>query len=192
MCATSVRDPDDGASRAVPSTRPPEAGGVQYARDGASPIDPIRPDEPVSAALSRYLAENGLRAADYELTHFDLRVRGVAIRLPNPRSRRAAVAFHDLHHVATGLSTDWISEILISAWEIGAGLGGLWVARLICVPFFAAGLVVRPRSTWSAYRTGRSCRSLFARPACIDELLALRVGDLRDRIGLPPQGLTLR
>jgi hypothetical protein len=146
----------------------------------------------VLAARSRYLAENGLRAEDYELTRFAVRMGGVTIRLPNPRSRRAAVALHDLHHVATGLPTDWISEIRISAWEIGAGLGGLWVARILCVPLFAAGLVVRPRSTWNAYRTGRSCRSLFARPANVDELLALRVGELRDRIGLPPQGLTPR
>jgi hypothetical protein len=146
----------------------------------------------VAAARSRYLAVNGLRAEDYDLPRFDVRVGRVTVRLPNPRARRAAVALHDLHHVATGYATDWIGEIQVSAWETGAGLGGLWVAWSICVPFFVAGLVVRPRLTWDAYRAGRSCRSLFAQTTSLDELLSLRVSELRERIGLPPEGLTLR
>ena len=146
----------------------------------------------MAAARSRYLAVNGLRAEDYDLPRFDVRVGRFTIRLPNPRARRAAVALHDLHHVATGYSTDWTGEIQVSAWEIGAGLGGLWVAWLICVPLFVTGLVLRPRLTWSAYRAGRPCRSLFAQRTRFDQLLSLRVSELRDRIGLPPDGLTPR
>ena len=48
-----------------------------------------------------------------------------------------------------------------SAWEGGAGLGGLWVAWAICVPFFALGLLLQPRRVLRAYRRGRRSRSLF-------------------------------
>ena len=152
-------------------------------------MEGARPDERVAEARKRYLASNGLREEDYELPHFGVRVGRFMVRLPNPRARREAVAFHDLHHVATGFPTSWIGEIQVSAWELGAGLGGLWVAWSICVPFFVAGLVLRPRLTWRAYRAGGGSRSLFASPAPLGALLALRVGELRERMGLPTEGL---
>ena len=152
-------------------------------------MEGARPEERVAEARERYLARNGLREEDYALSHFAVRVGRFTMRLPNPRARREVVAFHDLHHVATGFPTSWIGEIQVSAWEFGAGLGGHWVAWAICVPFFLAGLVLRPRLTWCAYRAGRAGRSLFASPAPLGALLALRVGELRERLGVPAQGL---
>jgi len=148
-----------------------------------------RSDEGVQAARDRYLAEHGLRVEEYDAPRFEVRLRGWKIRLPNPSSRRKAVALHDLHHVATGLPADWSGEMQVSAWEVGAGLGGLWVAWLICFPLFILGLVAQPRSTWRSYRAGRSCRSLFAWGAPLSQLLALEVGELRERLGLPSDGL---
>ena len=62
---------------------------------------------------------------------------------------------------------------------------------MICFPFFFAALVVMPRRAWAAFRCGRRCHSLFDDVHAYDGLLDLTVGDLRRRIGLPPEGLAL-
>lgn len=146
-------------------------------------------DETVLAARDRYLLESGLDMAEYTAPRFAVPIGSWMLRLPNPAQRQQAVARHDLHHVATGLGTDWRGEMEIGAWEVGAGLGGLWVAWLICVPFLVAGLMVVPRRTLRAYRAGRRCRSLFADDEPYEALVALTVAELRRRIGLPPEGL---
>lgn len=148
-----------------------------------------RPEELVLQARDKFLAEHGLRAKEYGSPRFDVRIGPFTFHLANPKARREAVAFHDLHHVATGFPAEWKGEVQVSAWEVGAGLGGLWVAWVICVPFFLAGLLTQPRRTWRTYCTGRTCRSLFARRAPLTEVLALRVGELRDRVGIPRDGL---
>jgi ubiquinone biosynthesis protein Coq4 len=104
--------------------------------------------------------------------------------LYNPKQRRWAIARHDLHHVATGFGTDLVGEMEISGWEVGAGLGRLWVAWAICWPVFLVGLVRSRTRTLAAYRLGRRCRSLFARPDAYDEWLQWSVGDLRRELGI--------
>lgn len=145
--------------------------------------------ESVLAARDRYLRESGLSTTEYTATRFSVRIGSWRLHLPNPVQRQASVAQHDLHHVATGFRTDWQGEMEISAWEVGAGLGGLWVAWLLCVPFFLGGLIAVPQRTIRAYRVGRHCRSLFADPTPYETLLSLTVGELRKHIGLPPEGL---
>ena len=152
-------------------------------------MDPEAYEETVLAARDRYLRENDLSTAEYTAARFRIRVGSWTLRLPNPPQRQAIVARHDLHHVATGLRTDWQGEMEISAWEIGAGLGGLWIAWLICVPFFLAGLIVSPRRVIRAYRAGRHCRSLFVDRTPYEALLVLTVRKLRSQVGLPPEGL---
>jgi ubiquinone biosynthesis protein Coq4 len=104
--------------------------------------------------------------------------------LYNPKQRRWAIARHDLHHVATGFGTDPVGEMEIGGWEVGAGLGRLWVAWAICWPVFLVGLVRSRTRTLAAYRLGRRCRSLFARPDAYDEWLQWSVGDLRRELGI--------
>jgi len=147
-----------------------------------------QPDESVRGARDRYLAENGLTTELYMERWVQLPVGWWRPRLYNPKQRRWAIARHDLHHVATGFGTDPVGEMEISGWEVGAGLGRLWVAWAICWPVFLVGLVrSRPR-TLAAYRLGRRCRSLFARPDAYDEWLQWSVGDLRRELGIGAQG----
>ncbi len=153
------------------SKAPPAAATVRGERDG-------------------YLRENQLTMDGYTAAWVKLPVGWWVLPVPNPAQRRRALPRHDLHHVATGYPTDWIGEIQISSWEVGAGLGGLWIAWAICVPFFLVGLVRCPSRTLAAFREGRRCRSLFVDDAPYNELLAMKVGELRQRIGLPQRGLT--
>jgi hypothetical protein len=152
---------------------------------------PIGPEMHVRAARDVYLRDNGFSLEMYGKPTFELptAVSGWTITLPNPPARRRAVALHDLHHVLTGYGTDWAGELEISAWEVRAGLGGRWVAWLICMPMMLLGFVQRPRRTLAAFRAARGARSLFVGDESPDDWLDLSVAEARDRLGLPASGV---
>lgn len=147
-----------------------------------------RPDDSVRQARDRYLDENGLTTESYTKRWVRLPLGPLRLKVYNPRQRRWAIGRHDLHHVATGYGTDPEGELKISAWEVGAGLGRLWVAWAICWPGFLLGLIKCRSQTLAAYRLGRQCRSLFARPDAYEDWLGWSVGKLRSEIGLPLEG----
>jgi hypothetical protein len=49
--------------------------------------------------------------------------------------------------------------------------------------------MIAPRDTWSAWHAPGSPRSLFVTGVDYDGLLAMTIGELRDRLGLPRGGL---
>ncbi len=152
----------------------------------------IPPEWTVREGRDHYLSENGFSVEQYGERWFSLPFHRWTLKLPNPRQRQLNVCRHDLHHVVTGYGTNGIGEIEISAWEVGAGLGKLWIAWVICVPAFLWGLIRFPRRTLAAYRIGRRCRSLWVGPVAYEEILRMTVGELRCHIGLPEGGIADR
>ena len=149
---------------------------------------PADPDATVEAARDAYLAENGFTVEQYTQPSFEVPFGRWVLRLPNPPARQRAVCLHDLHHVVTGYGTDPLGEMEVSAFEVAGGLGGLWIAWMLSVPFFLFGLVRHPRRTWRAYRSARSCRSLLGDPRPYTELLGATVAELRESLGPPRTG----
>ena len=95
---------------------------------------------------------------------------------------------HDLHHIATGYATSLLGEAEISAWEFASGgVGKYPIAVFYLSAAVLMGLFIDPRAVFRAYRQGRSCRNLFRRDFT-DDLLELKVGELRELIGIPPSG----
>lgn len=62
-------------------------------------------------------------------------------------------------------------------------LRSLWVAWLLNLSAFGVGLALAPRRTFRAFVRGRHSRSLYDR-VFGDDLLALRIDELRTRLGL--------
>jgi hypothetical protein len=142
----------------------------------------------VAEARARYFAENGFSLASYEHRWVRLRIAGIPIAFPNVRSRRRAIPFHDLHHVATGYRTTLRGEAEIGAWEIGACFGDrsvahYWAAWILNLSAFSWGLMLAPRRVYRAFVRGRSCTSLY-QAGWSDDLLRLEVEELRRRLGL--------
>ena len=139
----------------------------------------------VADARADYLARNGFSTAAYEARWF--RVPGLPFPLPNVRSRRRAIRFHDLHHVLTGYDTTWVGEAEIGAWEIAATYPdrgfAYWAAWMLNFSLVTIGLVIAPRRVLRAFRRGRRCTSVY-RLGWSEELLAAEVDDVRHRIGL--------
>jgi hypothetical protein len=108
---------------------------------------------------------------------------GVPFVFPNTEGRRRAVRFHDLHHVLTEYPTTWRGEFEIAAWEIANGVGRYWEGWLLDLLGFACGLVVFPGGVYRAFLRGRRSANLY-REKWDDEMLAVRVGEMRRRLRL--------
>ena len=152
-------------------------------------------DTPVDAAFTAhegrdaYLAENGFSLAAYDDAWVQLSFFSLRFTVPNPPSRRRAVRLHDLHHVATGYGTDLVGEAEVSAWELRGGLKGLGLyPSLLVLTALGIGLVLSPKRTWTAWQRAAGARSLFNEQLSYEELLAMRVGALRERLHVVTAG----
>jgi hypothetical protein len=143
----------------------------------------------VRDARAAYLAENGFTLEAYDEPTTRAYVLGIPFAVPNTAHHRRALMLHDLHHVATGFGTNLTGEGEISAWELRGGLRSLgWVGALVVIGALV-GLLVAPRRTLRAWRLGGRARNLFGPDAAAEEHLSLTLGELRQRLGLPPEGL---
>lgn len=146
----------------------------------------------VRAGRDAYLAENGFTLASYDEAWVKVAFPGITITIPNTRKRQRAVRWHDLHHVLTRYGTDNAGEGEISAWELRRGLRGLGIyVSAIVLGGTALGLLIAPRRTLQAWRdSGRGQANLFNRDlAEYERVLDLTIGELREQLGIPTQGL---
>ena len=149
---------------------------------------PASEEMSVREARDLYLRENGFTLAMYREPSFTVPVGPFTIRLPNPPERQRVVDAHDLHHVLTGYGTDWTGEVEVSVWEVRGGMGGSWIAWMICIPFALAGFVVRPRQAFRAWQDAKGSRSLLGREVDRQAILDLPVAEARRRHGIPARG----
>jgi len=134
-------------------------------------------------ARRTYFEANGFPLdGGYDAKWVDFELGPIPVPFPNTDGRRRAVKVHDLHHVLTEYQTDIYGEAEISAWELGAGCGNMVAAWLLNLGGLALGMLMAPRRTWRAWVRGRQARSLYRRD--LDELLTLRVGEVRRDLGL--------
>lgn len=144
----------------------------------------------VREALDVYLAENGFTKEGYDSPKTSGSFLGLKFSVPNPPAHQRAVRLHDLHHVATGFGTDHAGESEISVWQARRGLraAGMYVTSIVLMNV-AVGVVLAPRRTLAAMRGSTSGPSLFGMAVAYDSLLNLTVGELREALEVPQQGL---
>ncbi len=138
------------------------------------------------AARSRYFEDNGFAAdGGYGDKWVDFKLGPFPFRIRNSAGRVRAVRYHDLHHVATGYTTDLGGELEISAWELGAGCRDFVAAWILNLGGLAAGILRVPVRTFRAFVRGRRTRSLYGR--AFEPLLEREVDDVRREMGLVPE-----
>ena len=147
----------------------------------------------VRDALDDYLAENGFTKAGYDSPRTSGSFLGVKFWVPNPPSHQRAVRLHDLHHVATGFGTDHAGEAEISVWQARRDLrvAGMYVTGIVLMNV-VVGVVLAPRRTLQAFRESTPGRSLFGLGNDYESLLDRTVGELREMLALPENGLAKR
>jgi hypothetical protein len=111
-----------------------------------------------------------------------VKVLGLTLYIPNSDARRRAVRVHDLHHVVTGYTTDFIGEGEIGAWEVATGCARVPIALVINLAVVALVVPLAPRRMLAAWARGRATRNLYRAPYG-DALLARRVDETRAELG---------
>ena len=111
------------------------------------------------------------------------------VRMPNFAWRRRALPLHDAPHLLTGYPCTPAGEMQMAAWEFAAGRFPHAGATAFCLPLVGMGAVCFPRRTFAAFVRGRRSRSLYGEG---DDVLALRVGQARERFIADAQRATAR
>jgi hypothetical protein len=149
-------------------------------------------DVTVASALKEHYAIHGLPAdGGANDPWFRVRLGPVRLRLPNPPTRRRAVLFHDVNHIATGYNTTFSQgEVAIAAFEVGAGCGRFATVWLINLWGMALGLFCAPRAVFDAFVRGRRSMSIYREPPARDSFASTTVGEVRRRLGLAAASAT--
>lgn len=145
----------------------------------------------VKDARDAYLAENGFSLAEYTEPWTKASFLGVPFVVPNTKRHAWALMLHDLHHVATGYGTDLAGEGEISVFEARRGLRalGAYTAGIV-VAGAVNGSLFWPTRMRDAWRVPVGAQNLFTRTDHgYDELLEATVGELREYLGIPRDGL---
>lgn len=130
----------------------------------------------------RYFEANGFgETGGYNDPWVDFHLGPIPMPFRNTSARRNAVRYHDLHHILTGYDTDFVGELEIAGWEIGAGCKSFVAAWLLNLGGMAAGCVRAPRRVFAAFVRGRRQRTLYGET--FEPLLDLSVGEARRRFG---------
>lgn len=142
----------------------------------------------VRDALTAYLTRNGFTTDSYTEPTVAIPIGPITVKLPNTKGRQAVVKLHDLHHVATGYGTDLTGEAEIGAWELRAGCT-TFAAYFYNAMAVSMGLLISPRRTLRAFADGRDQRTIYRLDMPYGVLLDLSVDELRQRMGLPADGV---
>lgn len=140
-------------------------------------------DPTTREARDAFLARFGLDLEGYAAPDFPVHLGPfLTLRFPNP----GLLPYHDLHHVATGYPATVLGEAEISAFELRAGCRVPLIV-LLCCGAALIGLLRAPRRIARAWRRGRGARVIYGTRAPYEELLNLRVSELRRLMNLPDE-----
>jgi hypothetical protein len=101
------------------------------------------------------------------------------IPFPNTASRKKALMFHDIHHIATGYESNWKGESEIGAWEVSTGCGSYTAAWVLDLGVFALGLLIFPKATFNAFVRGRRTLNLYRNTYTRTQLMDMEIGEVQ-------------
>jgi hypothetical protein len=133
----------------------------------------------VEPALADFMAAHRLDRGGYRAEKLVVRLGPLQLPFPNP----GFLPFHDLHHLALNAPPSFWGEMEVSALELRSGCPTalIW---LLSAGAMLLGALVAPRRVVRAWRRYAGCRNLY-RGHDYAALLALDLGELRARMGLP-------
>jgi hypothetical protein len=150
-------------------------------------ITTYEPTMTMRDARARYFDANGFGPnGGYDDAWVDFSLGPIPFPFPQTAGRVRAVRYHDLHHILTDYDTNFVGELEISAWEIGAGCKDFVAAWQLNLSGMAGGLFLAPRRTFAAFVRGRRSRSLYGED--FEPLLDAEVGATRREFVAPEPG----
>ncbi|MCB9893317.1 MAG: hypothetical protein H6839_02585 [Planctomycetes bacterium] len=130
-----------------------------------------------------YLEANGFSTAAYTDKFVHFKFGPIYLAFPSTKTRRAAIPFHDLHHVLTGYQATPIGEGEIGAWEVATGCRNLWAGWVLNLFAMGFAMPFASRRVYRAFVRGRHSRNLYG-SEYTEELLATGIDEMRGKLGL--------
>lgn len=141
------------------------------------------PSMTMRAARDHYFAVNHFGDdGGYSAAWVDFQLGPIPFPFPNTDARRRAVKVHDLHHILTDYDTNFLGEIEIAAWEVGAGCKDFvaaWVLNLGALSAFW----LAPKRVFAAFVRGRRSHTFYGED--VEPVLERSVADARALMGVP-------
>jgi len=137
----------------------------------------------LARARREFFVLTGFRESDYSNLIAKFKVGPFPLYFYNFKSRRDAVAIHEVHHILTGYDTSLIGEGQVSAWELGSGFKPTGLATTYILLGAATGLILDRKKTWAAFRRGLRSRNLYGQ-TLTPKVLLKTLGQLRREYGL--------
>jgi hypothetical protein len=144
----------------------------------------MAPNETLREARTAYFAANGFGAdGGYSARWVQVKVGPIPFVFPNSAERVRAVRYHDLHHVVTGYTTDFVGEAEIGAWEVASGCRSFVAAWVLNLGAMAVGNLFDRHRVFAAFVRGRHTQNLYGE-RFEDALLDRTVEATRRELGL--------
>jgi len=144
----------------------------------------MKQDEIIRIGRDRYLAENSFGVESYRATGFPIFIGKWTFFVPNP----GKLPLHDLHHVVSGYGTGLIGEAEISAYELRGG-GCSFFIFILCIGAIFFGMFIAPKRIRQAWRRAEGTKTLYNFNVSYEDLLEMKVGELRRQLGIPSSGM---
>lgn len=106
-----------------------------------------------------------------------LHVGKLRIPFPNTASRKKALLFHDVHHIATGYESNWKGECETGAWEISTGCGNYIAAWVLDFGALALGGVMYPVATFKAFVRGQRTLNFYKSGYTRQQLMNMKIAE---------------
>lgn len=143
----------------------------------------IMNSENVRTARDRYLTESGYGLETYTDPRFTIGIGRLELTFRNP----GKVHYHDLHHVVSGYKTGLVGEGEVSAYELRGGYHTFMI-WFFCLGAVGIALLLSPRRVATAWRRAKGSRTLYDSHVPYEELLEMKVEDLRSMLNIPAEG----
>jgi hypothetical protein len=139
----------------------------------------------IKAALEEYFENHHLgKDGGLDKKWGKIKVGPFFFPIPNTKSRKKALIFHDMHHIVTGYDGNWEGEVSISAWEIASGCGKYYAAWILDLWAMTIGLFLFPKHVFKSFIRGRRSQNLYHNTFSREEAMQMQIGELR-KILLP-------
>ena len=140
----------------------------------------------VGEALEEYFEKYGLgKDGGLDKLWGKVKVGNFYFPIPNPDSRKRALVCHDIHHLVTGYSAEWIGEFRISAWEVGSGCTDFYAAWVLDLGLMALGIWIYPKVVFKAFVRGKRSKNLYHCLLKPEEAKQMTIAQLRDFLTIP-------
>jgi hypothetical protein len=112
----------------------------------------------------------------------------IKIPIPNPKSRKNNLLFHDINHLLTNNDTSWRGESSVSAWEIASGgWQKFYFPWILTLWAMGLGTVFYPKTTIEYFKKGLTMRNALNSGLSKTEILNFKVSDLIIQLSNQPK-----